>query len=389
MSFASRILYVHNSADYYGASRSLLRLIDCLDKNKFEPFVVLPENGRLVELLEKRGIKVIILPRLTVISRYLKTPGAVLQFMLNFPRAVAQLYGLIKKNNITLVHTNTAVIPASALAARIAGVPHIWHVREFFSEFKKLWFFYRRYMLAFSTCVVAVSRAAAEQFGSNVKVCVVHNGFDINVFKVDRQRLGDEFRRKHGLAGKFVVGCVGRIKFQRKGQDIFLKALALMKERGRSVAGLVVGAPYHANEGELDRLQNLARDLGIERDIVMTGEVEDTRPAYAAMDVSVLPSALPEPFGGVVLESMGMKLPVVATNIGGTPEQIENGVTGYLVKPGDAQELAAALIRLQDDPALAKTMGEVGYERLSRFFDWQQTTKVIAQLYEDLNVKNK
>jgi glycosyltransferase involved in cell wall biosynthesis len=182
---------------------------------------------------------------------------------------------------------------------------------------------------------------------------------------------------------------VGRIKFQRKGQDIFLKALALMKERGRSVAGLVVGAPYHANEGELDRLQNLARDLGIERDIVMTGEVEDTRPAYAAMDVSVLPSALPEPFGGVVLESMGMKLPVVATNIGGTPEQIENGVTGYLVKPGDAQELAAALIRLQDDPALAKTMGEVGYERLSRFFDWQQTTKVIAQLYEDLNVKNK
>jgi glycosyltransferase involved in cell wall biosynthesis len=71
-------------------------------------------------------------------------------------------------------------------------------------------------------------------------------------------------------------------------------------------------------------------------EVVLTGELADPKPAYAAMDVFVLPSAQPEPFGGVVLEAMAMRRPVVATAIGGSVDQVVDGETGFLVPPGDA-----------------------------------------------------
>jgi type III pantothenate kinase len=95
-------------------------------------------------------------------------------------------------------------------------------------------------------------------------------------------------------------------------------------------------------------------------------------------------SGLPEPFGGVTLEAMALGKPVVGTAIGGTVEQIEDGVSGLLVPPNDPDAMAAALKKLLDDPALRLRMGQAGRVRLEERFCFTLHYKRIMQLYHEL-----
>jgi len=403
-----RILYVHNSADTYGASRSLLRLVTTIDRERFEPMVVLPQEGELSEQLRYFKVSVFIHPELTIISRYLKSPVTILRFLVNIPRSIWFLTQLIRQERIELVHTNVGVVPSAAMAAMLSGRPHVWHIREFFSEFGSLWRLYSRYITGFSHRVIAVSAAAANQFSNQEKVRVVYNGFQLDVVKesssegdqksrvvlVDRfqkeqkaedaESLRKKFRAQFNIENEVVAGCVGRIKFQRKGQDVFIRAIALLKQRGVAVRGLIVGAPFSANEQQWQAVKDLISEQGVEKEIILAGELKDVRPAYAAMDIFVLPSALPEPFGGVIMEAMGMRLPVIATNIGGSPEQVEEKVTGYLVPPNNPKMLADRILELSKDAALRVQLGSAGLERLGQRFSLAKTTKQMEQIYEEI-----
>lgn len=376
-----RILYVHNSADIYGASRSLSRLLQGLDRDRFEPLVVLPEDGPLRSHLQHLGVEVRIDSSLAIISRYTSWFPLICQ---KFPRSVWRLYRLIRNEHIDLVHTNAGVIFSPGLAAKAARVPHIWHVRESFDEFKGLlWNIYSAYMTIVSDRIVAVSNAAAAQFQYQSKVAVVHNGFPLDEFAVDRELLRRQFRQRLNIMETdFVIGCVGRIKWVRKGQEYLIQAGHLLKKRGILAKYLIVGSPYRGNESHLDRLKDLVRDLDLQNEIIFAGELQDPKPAYAAMDLFVLPSARPEPFGGVVMEAMAMRVPVIATNIGGSLDQVADGVTGFLVPPSDPIKLAEKIEVLINKPQLRQRMSAAALERLSDLFSVEQMLKKIESVYE-------
>lgn len=379
---------MHNSADIYGASRSLLRLLPEVRKRGIEARVVLPEHGPLEEKVRSLGIEVIVDRWLTVIDRNRFRSIRLFGLGLGFPVSVWRLVRVIRRHRIRLVHTNTGVMPAPALAARIAGVPHVWHIRDSFIEFRALWRFYRRYITGLSSRVVTVSRAIAAQFDEAPNVEVIHNGMPISEFPERTESMRREFRDRYALGEGFVVGCVGRIKLVRKGQEILIQAAARLRERGIRAKYLVVGSPFRGNEDHLIRLKQLIRDLGLVEDVVFTGELADVRPAYAAMDVLVLPSAQPEPFGGVVLEAMGMGRPVVATAIGGSLDQVDEGRTGFLVPPGDASALAERLAVLLTDDGLRLKMGEAGRERLVHCFSIEQMIGKLDAAYRKAQGEN-
>jgi glycosyltransferase involved in cell wall biosynthesis len=117
---------------------------------------------------------------------------------------------------------------------------------------------------------------------------------------------------------------------------------------------------------------------------VLTGEMADVKPAYAAMDIFVLPSSQPEPFGGVVLEAMGMGLPVVATAIGGSVDQVEERRTGFLVPPADPEAMAERLGLLARDAALRRKMGEAGRERLEKRFGLDEMVDRLVEVYSGI-----
>jgi glycosyltransferase involved in cell wall biosynthesis len=128
-------------------------------------------------------------------------------------------------------------------------------------------------------------------------------------------------------------------------------------------------------------MQQLAADLGIAENVVFAGELANPRPSYAAMDIFVLPSAQPEPFGGVVMEAMSLGLPVVGTNIGGTPDQIAEGETGFLIPPSDPKALAQALTRLIENPRLREFMAQAARTRIETQFPISETIRKIEHAY--------
>lgn len=378
-----RILIIHNSADIYGASRSVVRLCGRLDRARFEPLVLLPESGPLQAMLRDVGVRTVIFPGLRVITRPVVKSWRLIPWLLGFVPSSLRLAAILRRERISLVHTNTGVICSSALAARFAGVPHIWHIRDWFQEFGPLWKPYSHYILALSSRVLCVSQPIAGQFPSSPKIEVLHNGFDLAEFPPLSPEEGRAARTRWQVPPEaIVIGTVGRIKFVRKGQEFLLQAAARLKGRGLPVTCLLAGGASPGSEDHVDRMKKLAEDLGIET--VFTGELTDPRPAYAAMDIFVLPSAQPEPFGGVVMEAMALGLPVVGTAIGGTSEQIAEGETGLLVPPADAEALAEALARLVTSDASRHAMGQAARQRVAQHFLLDRMVSRIEVLYADL-----
>jgi glycosyltransferase involved in cell wall biosynthesis len=305
--------------------------------------------------------------------------------VLGFLPSALALARLIKQHQIHLVHTNTGVICSSALSARLARVPHLWHIREWFQEFGPLWKPYSRYILGFSERVVCVSQAIAEQFPASRKVKVLNNGFDLAEFPLitEPERQTSRERWKIPLSA-LVVGVVGRIKFVRKGQEVVIEAIARLKKEKFFVYALFAGGNPPGADDQLPRMQALAHSLGVQDQVVFTGELTDPRPAYAAMDIFVLPSAQPEPFGGVVMEAMAYQLPVIGTALGGTIDQIEEGKTGFLVPPSNPDVLALKIKTLLHLKSLRNSMGHAGRQRVQTHFSMDAFFQKLTALYESI-----
>jgi glycosyltransferase involved in cell wall biosynthesis len=377
-----RVLYVNNGADIYGASRCLIRLLQALDRTRYIPLVLLPEDGPLRQRLEALGVEVVYHPRLSVITRRVFRSWRILIFFLEFPASVLFLWRLIRRRKIDLVHTNTGVMVSPGLAAKLAGVPHVWHIRDWFQEFRQIWKPYSSYILWSSDAVIAISQAVASQFRDDSKISVVYDGCSLEEFQTGDAEAGQNFRRRFGLGTDFVAGCVGRIKLRRKGQEVLVQAAAILKARGLRLKVVIVGAAYPGNENSLQSLKDLIRESSLQDDIILTGELDDVKPAYAAMNVLVLPSAQPEPLGDVMMEAMAMGIPVIATNIGGPPEVVQDGITGFLVPPADPKALADKIELLMNDPKLSERLGQAGPNRVMERFSTGEMIHKIEALYD-------
>ena len=132
-------------------------------------------------------------------------------------------------------------------------------------------------------------------------------------------------------------------------------------------------------------LPRLAADLGIAADVTFLGWVPNTElpPYYRAAAVSVIPS-LEEGFGIPAAEAMGCEVAVVASDAGGLPEVVENGVTGLVVPRGDSTALAQAIGSLLADPDRRRAMGQAGRARALQLFDWDRSAEQFEQIYRDV-----
>lgn len=380
------LLLVHAPSDLYGASRSLLRLSRRLRADGHRVTVVLPALGALAPELERAGVTVQCLPGLAVINRRSFHGIRSFQFPYRLLASARALARLIRREAIEVVHTNTALLPAPGLAARWCGVPHVWHIRELFTEFFTLWKLQWRFMKVLADRIIAVSGAVASQFPVECRghVRVIHNGIPANEFSGVRSESARHFRRRCGLDEALLVGLPARINLRRKGQGVLLEAAAQLRQRHPHARFLLIGSPFPGNEEHQRELERRIRDRRLEDYVLLTGELSDMRPAYAALDVVTSCSVLPEAFSGVVIEAMAMGKPVVGTAIGGTPEQIEDGVTGFLVRPGDPDELARALDRLLSDAELRRRMGEAGRRRFIELFEFEGFYRRMLAVYSEL-----
>jgi phosphatidylinositol alpha-1,6-mannosyltransferase len=178
---------------------------------------------------------------------------------------------------------------------------------------------------------------------------------------------GERVRLRLGLADRPVVVCVSRL-VPRKGQDMLIRAMPEIRRRVPDAALLIVGGgPYRAT------LEKLARQTGVERDVVFTGAMP-CRTRNRGLDV--------EGLGIVYLEASATGLPVVAGDSGGAPDAVREGETGYVVRGRDVAQLADRVATLLADRDLARQLGAAGRAWVEREWRWETQAQRMAALLD-------
>ena len=300
---------------------------------------------------------------------------------------------IIRRVRPDVVHTHTAKAGAiGRVAAVLAGpgrrpvVVHTFHghvLRGYFGSAGTLLFRAIETVLARVTDrLVAVSPEVRDELvGLHVapsrKFTVVRLGIELE----PRVRFdGDaaEVRRRHGIpAEKFVVGWFGRMPAVKRTDDL-LTMLAGVRERGVDALLLLVG-----DGDDRERLEQRAHDLGLARSCLFVGYQEDVAPWYAVCDTVCLTSAS-EGTPVTIIEALAAGRPVVATRVGGVPDVVDEGETGFLVRPRDTHALAERLEILARDPERRIAMGAAGRERTLERYAVDRLVDDVDALYRDL-----
>jgi glycosyltransferase involved in cell wall biosynthesis len=381
------ILYLHTTSEVGGSDVSLTRLVGGLDREAWRAVVALPSDGPLVARLRDAGADVVVMPELMKLTSrrgWLYLIG----YVLNFPRALWALRQLIRREPIDLLHTNTIHILYGGPIAWLTGTPHVWHIREIVWQkgwLRRLEIWMARHL---ATRIIATSDAVAAMFGPPdqrpAHLVKVSNGIETDHFHP-----GDAIAMRAPLgvaAGQTLIGIVCRLDVW-KGVDDFLDAAARVVRDRPSARFVVVGGPVIGLESYAAGLRAKATALGLDPFLVWTDwryGPDEMPGVHRAIDILVLASSEPEPFGLVVVEGMASARPVIATAHGGPCELLEDGVSGLLVPPREPGALAAAMRRLIDDPAMAHAMGAAGRRRAETHYSSRAYLAGVHRVYDDV-----
>jgi heptosyltransferase-1 len=384
-----KILYLQSTSEIGGTDISLLRTLETLDKSRFEAHVVIPKEGPFTDAYRTCGAKIHYLPAMKKLTSR-KGPGYLLSYLTGYFPAVFQLKMLIGREKIDLVHTNTLHNLYGFLAAKLAGKPHVWHVREIVVQSR--WVRAVEIFLAkhFSTRIVVMDNAIAEAFwgwgsGFPRSLRKVYEG--INLQKFHPSNSGAAVRKEQGIPeGAPLVGMISRLD-PWKGPDVFLQTAAIVHKNFPSAHFLVCGGEIEGHEGLEARLKGMAQSLGIGNITHFTGwQYQNDRipEVFRALDISVQCPVYPEPYGLVNIEAMASGIPVVAPALGGPLEICKDGETAILVLPQNPESAAGAVVTLLQDKENAKRMGLKGRERAETYFDMTRCIRDLEAVYAEI-----
>jgi glycosyltransferase involved in cell wall biosynthesis len=370
------ILYLHETSQISGAEQSLLNLVRNLDRQKFNLFFVLPEQGALVEGLKKEGVPVFLIPFPKI------------RYCFGVVSTLRSLGALIRGNNIHIVHTNSIRTHIyGAWAAKRNNVHIVWHQRNMLRgeivDPDRLFMFLPDRIICNSQ---AIARRFAPRGRIPAKVRVVFNGVDTACFNpfVDGAAVRNEFGI---LPEETVIGITSRFNVQKGHETLFKAAAAICAQDPllwRRLRLLVVGgAVFESDRPREKYLKDMARMLGINDRVIFTGFRSDMPQVYAAMDLFVLTSEA-EACGRVVLEAMAAGKPVIATNAGGTPEVVKDGTNGVLFGFGDHIGLAKNITRLMTEPDTARNLGASARSAMEAGFTIQSHVRKTELIYEEM-----
>lgn len=215
------------------------------------------------------------------------------------------------------------------------------------------------------------------------KLLTIHNGLDCLEPDDSTEAIREDVHFEFGFDKEdCIVGVVAQLR-PAKRHDLLIRAAARLKDRFPRLRLLIAG------QGEIEEdLRALAVNRGVEKQVVFAGYRSDVDHLLRGMDIFALPSDVEgQPVS--VLEAMNAGLPVVASRVGGLPEIIVAGETGFLCQPGNVEELCQALIRLMDSPELRRQMGDAGQVRVQKHFSAERMTRRFEGLYSQCGKKRK
>ncbi len=360
-----RVLFYIAALNGGGAEKHLVRIINRLDREQFEPVLVLARSGGAYDACVRKDVPTVVLHKTGFISVCRELRSAIRRHQ---PHVV---FSLLDPSNIQCLMATRGLAHRPKTVVGVQNTPSMAYHGPWWSR-RRLLMSLMSALYPVADCVVASSRAVRDDLRSLsptvAQHCrVIHNaGYDERVL-----RGATEQAPEIGSDGPLVVAC-GRLTKQ-KGFTHLLDALAILRRTIPARLCLVGEGPDHC------LLQSRVRSLRLDESVHLVGFQSNPFRFMAAADVFVL-SSLWEGFGNVIVEAMACGTPVIAANCRSGPDEIiQHGVNGMLVPPKDPRALADALMRLLTDDALNRRLSAHGKRRARDFSD-----RIITRRYEQL-----
>ncbi len=283
---------------------------------------------------------------------------------------------IIRRQAISIVHTHlfNATFLGS-LAGYLMGAPVVATVHGMYISPEEMALARLTSSHIITVCTAAYTMGLAMGMPED-QISLIPNGVDTQRFRPDID--GRAFRQQLGIPQDVpLVGMVSRLA-KEKGPDLFLQAVTVLATAKPDAHFVYVG------EGPMRQdIEREVRALGLDERVHMCGLVADTSAIYPGLDVVCLPSRIEgQPLS--LLEAMAAARPLVAANVGGIPELVKVGETGWLVARGDVNALAERVLWLLDNPAEARQMGQEARKRVCESFDAAVQTSAINSLFRRL-----
>lgn len=361
---ATRVLHVINGEHYAGAERVQDLLALRLGELGFEVGFACTKPHHFARLRQSQDAFLV------------ETPMRG-KFDVRPARALARL---VRTEGYALLHAHT---PRSLVVARAAammtGLPLVYHVHSpTMADTTHPWrnrinAAVERLCLRGVDAVIAVSESLARTYGASARlassrITVVHNGVATPAALAARPT----------PSGPWTLGTVALFR-PRKGLEVLLGALAILKALGRRVRLKAVG-PFESPDYEIS-IRQRAEQLGVLELVDWRGFSAHVGAELATLDLFVLPSLFGEGLPMVVLEAMAAGVPVVATGVEGVPEAVRHGVDGLLACPGDAESLATEILQVVDGHADWQSLRTSAYFRQRELFSDSSMARGVAGVY--------
>jgi glycosyltransferase involved in cell wall biosynthesis len=380
------ILYISSSSSIGGGEVYLLSVMRHLDRNLYNPVVLLPDDGDFRIALDELNIQSIVIE---LNCGWLKPDRAWYYFLSETSRRIDKIGEIIDEYNIDLVHTNSNIYLDGALAARLKGIHQILIVHIPFLDNLAL---FQRLRLApnsfaslindISDHIIAVSEATAETlrpYVPDTNLSVINVGLELEIYKKAANEQLSEIRSELNLKEKTpLVVAVGRMD-PDKGFDVLVEAAALVMQKTPDVHFLVIGSIDNVNYYK--QLEERLLSLNILSNFHFLGFRSDVPEILSQCDVFALTSVSE---GGpyVLLEAMICRCASVATKCGGFVEEvIKENESGFLIEVGDFCSLANNILKLLDDPQLSSRLCNRAYEIVAGNFEAKESINKLMAVY--------
>jgi len=365
-----RVLHLRDSPWVDGPGRTILETAARIDRSRVDYQIapLVPDDGAthpLVVAARERGVPVVPITD--------TGPLAPL---------VERVTGLVDRLGIEILHSSEFRTNLVALRCRrrrphlkLVSTAHGWIANELRGKVKTL---LDRVLLRRFDQVIAVSHAVRRRLPfwwiPDARVAVLHNALMLGTYG---REISPAARRAPTPGEPIRLLCVGRLSAE-KGLDLLLRAVAELARDHPEIELIIAGTGP-----EETALRRLGAELGLTDKVRYAGYVSDMPALYAGVDL-VVQSSLTEGLPNVMLETAYLGVPVVATDVGGTREVIEQGVSGWLVPAGSVAALAEGIRRYLADPAAFNAMAARGRRHIERNFSIEARTRKQSQLYEEL-----
>ncbi len=417
-----RILFVHHGEVIGGAPVSLLNTILALKEHADVEIKVLCVNESMKSFFQEKGeidvgdihfpckmIGKVLIGWASLFER--QNLRITFEEIFRIRTSIRKQCEQLKQEQPDIIHLNSAILFTTAIAAKRLHIPIVWHVREVLhgSSWNLRKFFAGWCIKTFADKVVAISPGEAGSLGKDTKhnIEVVYNFVDFSKFAPSLYNKVEEQKQFDVKSGEKLIAFLGGISW-RKGSLELLEAMSYVhhnvklviagservsrKRKGRSRIKRIklftedilvrVGLKRFRRWDYHVRVANALRQLEHDR-IVFTGPLHDVRPLLAVCDLLASPHTFSHS-SRPIFEAWAMKKPVIAFDIPGISEYINNGIDGILVKKMTAKALAEAINAVIDNEVLLRSLGEQGYKKSYTYFRKEANIPKIWEIYQEL-----